>query len=57
MLLNSFVAFPVGGRPATAVAGAALAVAGLALNFAGVARRDQEPDDHCSAPPRRHTRD
>jgi protein-S-isoprenylcysteine O-methyltransferase Ste14 len=37
MLLNNLAAFPVGGRPATAVAGAALAVAGLALNFAGVA--------------------
>jgi protein-S-isoprenylcysteine O-methyltransferase Ste14 len=37
MLLDTLVPFPVGGRPATAVAGAAVAAAGLALNFAGVA--------------------
>ena len=37
MLLDNLIRFPVGGRPATAVAGAALSVLGLALNFAGVA--------------------
>jgi protein-S-isoprenylcysteine O-methyltransferase Ste14 len=37
MLLDSLVPFPVGGRPATAVAGAVVSVLGLALNFAGVA--------------------
>jgi|1186.fasta_scaffold23175_2 protein-S-isoprenylcysteine O-methyltransferase Ste14 len=37
MLLDAMVALPVGGPPATAVAGAAVAAAGLALNFAGVA--------------------
>jgi protein-S-isoprenylcysteine O-methyltransferase Ste14 len=37
LLLDNLVPFPVGGRPATAVAGAAVAAAGLALNFAGVA--------------------
>lgn len=37
MLLNNLVPFPMGGRPATAVAGAAVAAAGLVLNFTGVA--------------------
>jgi protein-S-isoprenylcysteine O-methyltransferase Ste14 len=35
--LDSLVAFPIGGRPATVFAGAVLVVAGLALTFAGVA--------------------
>jgi protein-S-isoprenylcysteine O-methyltransferase Ste14 len=37
MALNGVVALPLGGRPGTAVAGAALAALGLALAFAGVA--------------------
>jgi protein-S-isoprenylcysteine O-methyltransferase Ste14 len=37
MAINGVVAFPLGGRPATAVAGAVVAALGLALNFAGVA--------------------
>jgi protein-S-isoprenylcysteine O-methyltransferase Ste14 len=37
MAINGVVALPLGGRPATAVAGALLAALGLALAFAGVA--------------------
>src|SRR5437764_7234754 len=37
MAINGVVALPLGGRPATAVAGAVLAALGLALAFAGVA--------------------
>jgi protein-S-isoprenylcysteine O-methyltransferase Ste14 len=37
MAINGVIAFPVGGRPATVVAGAVLAALGLALAFAGVA--------------------
>ena len=37
MAINSVVVLPLGGRPATAVAGAVLAALGLALNFAAVA--------------------
>jgi len=37
MAINSVVVLPLGGRPATAVAGAVLAALGLALTFAGVA--------------------
>src|SRR5258705_4176383 len=37
MAVNSLVALPLGGRPATAVAGAVLAALGLALTFTGVA--------------------
>jgi protein-S-isoprenylcysteine O-methyltransferase Ste14 len=37
MLLDSLVPFPLGGRPASAVAGAVLTVAGLALSGAGAA--------------------
>jgi protein-S-isoprenylcysteine O-methyltransferase Ste14 len=37
MAINAVVALPLGGRPATAVAGAVLAVLGLALALAGVA--------------------
>jgi protein-S-isoprenylcysteine O-methyltransferase Ste14 len=37
MTINAVIALPLGGRPATAVAGAVLAALGLALNFAGVA--------------------
>jgi len=37
MAINGVVALPIGGRPATAVAGAVLAALGLALTFAGVA--------------------
>ncbi len=37
MAINGVVALPLGGRPATAVAGAVLAAIGLALTFAGVA--------------------
>jgi protein-S-isoprenylcysteine O-methyltransferase Ste14 len=37
MAINSVVALPLGGRPATAVAGAVLAAHGLALSFAAVA--------------------
>jgi protein-S-isoprenylcysteine O-methyltransferase Ste14 len=37
MLLDSLVRLPVGGRPATAVAGVIVGVLGLVLNFAGVA--------------------
>lgn len=37
MLLHHLVPLPVGGRPATAVAGALVGVLGLVLNFAGVA--------------------
>ena len=37
MAINSVVPLPLGGRPATAVAGAVLAALGLALTFAGVA--------------------
>jgi protein-S-isoprenylcysteine O-methyltransferase Ste14 len=37
MLLHNLAPLPIGGRPATAVAGATVAAAGLALNFAGVA--------------------
>jgi protein-S-isoprenylcysteine O-methyltransferase Ste14 len=36
MLLDSLVPLPVGGRPATAVAGVVVGVLGLALTFAGV---------------------
>lgn len=36
MAINSVVALPLGGRPATAVAGAVIAALGLALVFAGV---------------------
>ncbi|WP_433305814.1 methyltransferase [Actinoplanes sp. CA-030573] len=37
MALNGVVALPLGGRPATTVAGAVLTALGLALAFAGVA--------------------
>jgi protein-S-isoprenylcysteine O-methyltransferase Ste14 len=37
MLMNGFVALPLGGRPATAVAGALVTALGLALAAAGVA--------------------
>ena len=37
MAINSVVVLPLGGRPATAVAGAVLAALGLTLAFAGVA--------------------
>jgi protein-S-isoprenylcysteine O-methyltransferase Ste14 len=37
MAINAVVALPLGGRPATAVAGAVLGVLGLALALAGVA--------------------
>ena len=37
MAINGVVALPLGGRPATAVAGAVVAALGLALAFAGVA--------------------
>ena len=37
MAINSVVPLPLGGRPATAVAGAVLTALGLALTFAGVA--------------------
>jgi protein-S-isoprenylcysteine O-methyltransferase Ste14 len=37
MAINAVVALPLGGRPATAVAGAVVAALGLALAFAGVA--------------------
>ena len=37
MALNSLVPLPLGGRPATAVAGAVVAALGLALTFTGVA--------------------
>jgi len=37
MAINGLVALPLGGRPATAVAGAVVAALGLALAFAGVA--------------------
>ena len=37
MAVNSLVAIPLGGRPATSVAGALIAAAGLALSFAGIA--------------------
>ncbi len=37
MLLHDLVPLPVGGRPATAVAGAAVGGLGLVLTFAGVA--------------------
>ncbi len=37
MAINGVVALPLGGRPATAVAGAVVATLGLALAFAGVA--------------------
>ena len=37
MAINGVVALPIGGRPATAVAGAVLAALGLTLAFAGVA--------------------
>jgi protein-S-isoprenylcysteine O-methyltransferase Ste14 len=37
MALNAAAALPLGGRPGTAVAGAALAALGLALTIAGVA--------------------
>ncbi|MGV9678743.1 methyltransferase family protein [Nocardia sp. NPDC003482] len=37
MLLNAAFALPVGGRPATAILGAAVAAAGLAFAWAGVA--------------------
>src|ERR671939_242033 len=37
MAINAVVALPLGGRPATAVAGAVVATLGLALTFAGVA--------------------
>jgi protein-S-isoprenylcysteine O-methyltransferase Ste14 len=37
LAINAVVALPIGGRPTTAVAGAAVAVVGLVLNFAGVA--------------------
>src|SRR4051794_29068074 len=35
--LDDVLALPIGGRPATAVAGAAVGVLGLAVAFAGVA--------------------
>jgi len=37
MAINGVVALPIGGRPATAVAGAVLAALGLTLALAGVA--------------------
>lgn len=37
MAINGVVALPLGGRPATAVAGVVVAALGLALAFAGVA--------------------
>jgi protein-S-isoprenylcysteine O-methyltransferase Ste14 len=37
MAINGVVALPLGGRPATAAAGAVVAALGLALAFAGVA--------------------
>jgi protein-S-isoprenylcysteine O-methyltransferase Ste14 len=37
MAINGLVALPIGGRPATAVAGAVLAALGFALSFSGVA--------------------
>jgi protein-S-isoprenylcysteine O-methyltransferase Ste14 len=37
MAINGLVALPLGGRPATAVAGAVVAALGLAMAFAGVA--------------------
>jgi protein-S-isoprenylcysteine O-methyltransferase Ste14 len=37
MLLDAVVPFPVGGRPATAIAGAAVAAAGVTLASAGAA--------------------
>jgi protein-S-isoprenylcysteine O-methyltransferase Ste14 len=37
LAINGVVALPLGGHPATTVAGAVLAALGLALNFAGVA--------------------
>ena len=37
MAINGVIALPLGGRPATAVAGAVVAALGLALTFAGVA--------------------
>jgi protein-S-isoprenylcysteine O-methyltransferase Ste14 len=37
MAINGVVALPLGGRPATAVAGAVVATLGLALAFTGVA--------------------
>jgi protein-S-isoprenylcysteine O-methyltransferase Ste14 len=37
MAINGVVALPIGGRPATAVAGAVLAALGLTLAFTGVA--------------------
>jgi protein-S-isoprenylcysteine O-methyltransferase Ste14 len=37
MAINGVIALPLGGRPATAVAGAVVAALGLALAFAGVA--------------------
>ena len=37
MLLNSLIDLPVGGRPASAVAGAVITAAGLALSGAGIA--------------------
>jgi protein-S-isoprenylcysteine O-methyltransferase Ste14 len=37
MAVNSLVALPLGGRPATAVAGTVVAALGLALSFTGVA--------------------
>ena len=37
LAINSAAAFPLGGRPATEIAGAAVAAAGLALSFTGAA--------------------
>ncbi|HEX7744457.1 MAG TPA: isoprenylcysteine carboxylmethyltransferase family protein [Micromonosporaceae bacterium] len=37
MLVHNLVQFPVGGRPATAIAGAVIGLLGLTLTFAGVA--------------------
>jgi protein-S-isoprenylcysteine O-methyltransferase Ste14 len=37
MAVNSLVALPLGGRPATALAGVVVAALGLALSFTGVA--------------------
>jgi protein-S-isoprenylcysteine O-methyltransferase Ste14 len=37
MAINGLVALPLGGRPATAVAGAVVAALGLALTFSGAA--------------------
>ena len=37
LAINSVVALPIGGRPATAVAGTVVAALGLALTFTGVA--------------------